>query len=161
MPATSITPHVSSLPRTQLGLITARGPGPQPSLYLYHDSEGRVMLRGWSNTTHHPTQRCVVAFRVVMWLCWGPPPTPKSDLEVPRTLACHVACDHHRCLNPTHGRWGTVHQNMHEWRLLREYRRLVLSLPAGHAHRAAHPCHDLLANQGFACYTPITHTPPP
>ena len=68
-------------------------PGTTPSLYVYTDSQGRVMLRPWSDWGSRPNQPCRVAFRVLMWLCWGPPPEGH--------IACHMACDHHGCLNPT------------------------------------------------------------
>lgn len=71
--------------------------GATPSLYVYTDSDDRIMLRPWANWRCHPDQPCMVAFRLLMWLTWGPPPGPGY-------FACHMACDNHQCMNPTHGR---------------------------------------------------------
>lgn len=121
----------------------------QPSLFIYLDSEGRAMVRPYSNWRSHPDQPCMVAYRLLLHLVWGPPPEG-------RPLACHVACDHHRCMNATHGRHGSHADNYHEWRLLRElYDALEeLSPQEREAYLALHhPCRALLAGQGFECYT--------
>lgn len=106
------------------------------------------MIRPWSNVEGHSSQPCMSAFRALMYLMWGPP--PNGGL-----LACHVACDHHRCMNPTHGRWGTHADNYWEWRLLENYYQALAEASTWQADSykvIRHPCKGLLASQGFACY---------
>lgn len=71
-------------------------PGTTPYLYIYEDSKGRVLVRPWSDCKGHKRQPCRVAFRILLWLVWGPPPD--------KHIACHMACDHKQCMNPAHGR---------------------------------------------------------
>jgi hypothetical protein len=103
------------------------------------------MLRPHGNTSSHPRQRCVVAYRVILQLAWGPPPEG-------RPLACHVGCDNKSCLNPAHGRWGSHKDNARENKLLRAFKAALDELPS--RQRAAfiameHPCRPLLDCQGF------------
>lgn len=150
-------PQSPSPPRTQIGsgprAVRKSGMTIKDSagrkLYAYLDGQGRVMVRPCGNTktnkARHPgMQRAVVAFRLVLWLAWG---TPFEGAE-----ACHFACDHHGCMNPVHGRWGTHAENMAELEVLKEFKTALQCLPPN--QRAAfvesdHPAHPLLFNQGF------------
>ena len=141
----------------QLGAFTARPPHAGQRLYIYRDSAGRPCLRPYASTTCHPGQPCRNAFRVLMYLTWGPPPVVMRQLgrglERPlRMVACHFACDHHGCMNPCHGRWGTDRENLQEYFVLREYYASLSRLPfeQREAFRAEHhPARVLLAAQGF------------
>ena len=127
--------------------VTARGPAGEvmPKVYVYIGGKGRLMLRPWSDTNSHEGQPSTAAFRVLMWLCWGPPPRPGL-------VACHVACDHHRCMNPLHGRWGTQADNLREHSLLSAYYNAIRRMPdacRGRFASACHPARNLLVEQGF------------
>lgn len=126
------------------GGITVTGPCGR-SLYAYRCSKGRLMLRPWSNTSSHKGQPMRVAFRILMELLWGPPPSRSH-------IACHVACDHEMCMNPAHGRWGTQGDNRTEAKLLKKYYAALGEVPThlrGPFKRACHPCRGVLYAQGF------------
>lgn len=108
------------------------------------------MLRPWASTRSHPGQPCMVGFRAMLWAIWGPPPSPKH-------LALHVGCDNHRCLNPFHGRWGTIAENRAEARLHRAYFKAWKSLQPGTQRNKfkaqCHPTVNLMAWQGFPAHS--------
>lgn len=110
-------------------------------MYAFVNNEGRLLLRPSSNQTN----TVITAFRVVLWLTWGPPPRPSS-------LACHFACDHHMCLNPAHGRWGTAADNRNEAQLLEAFKEDLKKQPPhlkDQFTRENLPARHLLARQGF------------
>lgn len=99
--------------------------------------ESTYRTRGPGNT--------IAAFRLVLWLTWRPPG--------PGELACHLGCDHHRCLNPAHGRWGTHKENWLEAALLGTFKEALAEQPEEERQaftRENHPTLHLLARQGFA-----------
>jgi hypothetical protein len=115
------------------------------TLYAYLDSEDRWRVRPWADTRSHRRQPTMSAFRLLLWLVWGPPPTPKHQ-------ACHFACDNHRCMNPAHGRWGTHRDNAREHVALSRFKATVGALPRHLRNKFSaivHPVRTLLRRQGF------------
>lgn len=123
-------------------MVIDDGQGRKMTAYL--DKEGRVMLRPAGGPSKGRRYSAITAFRAVIWLMWGPPR--------PGAIATHFACDHHACLNPTHGRWGTIRSNRYEDRLLREFKAELAQQPR--KERKAfifenHPTRPLMLRQGF------------
>lgn len=141
-----------------LGWFTARSPHAGQKAYVYLDKDRRPMLRPFASTAAHPGAPCCVAFRVLMYLMWGPPPPvpvvlPSGEVRIKRAVACHFACDHHNCLNPFHGRWGTDGDNNREQAVLKEYWACLKRMPTTELreeYKAEHnPAQALMCSQGL------------
>ena len=120
------------------------------TLYVYLDGDGRLMVKpgtSGAHVAHLPVGgRSMVLYRLLMWLTWGRPPLGKTS------IATHFACDHHGCLNPAHGRWGTQQSNRAEFAILRAFKAEVALVPThlkAQYTRDNHPMNPLLARQGF------------
>lgn len=127
----------------------------RPKVWVERMPDGRPVFRPYSCHRGKDGTKILYAYNVLMWACWGPPPTDDHK------EATHTMCDCHECLNPLHGRLGTRSDNLSEFHCLKRYKTALAALPPEertHFSRWEHPCKELFDCQGFF---DCSRAPPP